>query len=69
MVLRQEGWHYEIESPDDPLTYKGVVYNEMKVLHPGQHQYRPPLARRTLVSFLDALYTICQPRCIVPAIR
>lgn len=26
----QEGWHYEIESPDEPLTYSGVVYNEMK---------------------------------------
>ena len=31
MVLRQEGWHYEIEKPDEPLTFKGVVYNEMKV--------------------------------------
>ena len=30
-MLRQEGWHYEIEDPDAPLTFKGVVYNEMKV--------------------------------------
>ena len=29
-VLMQEGWHYEMESPDAPLTYCGVVYNEMK---------------------------------------
>ena len=29
-VLMQEGWHYELESPDAPLTYCGVVYNEMK---------------------------------------
>ena len=29
-VLEQEGWHLELEAPDDPLTYKGVVYNEMK---------------------------------------
>lgn len=28
--LEQEGWHYEIEQPDAPLTYKGVVFNEMK---------------------------------------
>ena len=28
--LHQEGWHYELESPDAPLTYKGVVFNEMK---------------------------------------
>lgn len=29
-VLQQEGWHYELNRPDDPLTYKGVVFNEMK---------------------------------------
>ncbi len=29
-TLMQEGWHYEIEAPDQPLTFKGVVFNEMK---------------------------------------
>lgn len=29
-VLQQEGWHYELEDPSEPLTFKGVVYNEMK---------------------------------------
>jgi presequence protease len=29
-VFQQEGWHYEAENPDAPLTYKGVVFNEMK---------------------------------------
>lgn len=29
-ILMQEGWHYEIEKKDDPLTYSGVVYGEMK---------------------------------------
>ncbi len=29
-ILDQEGWHYELEDPDDPLKYKGVVFNEMK---------------------------------------
>ena len=29
-VLMQEGWHYEIEAPEEPLRYSGVVYNEMK---------------------------------------
>ncbi len=28
--LDQEGWHYELESADAPLRYKGVVFNEMK---------------------------------------
>jgi Zn-dependent M16 (insulinase) family peptidase len=26
----QEGWHYELESPEAELKYKGVVFNEMK---------------------------------------
>ena len=29
-IMMQEGWHYELESENGPLTYKGVVYNEMK---------------------------------------
>ena len=29
-TLKQEGWHYELESADKPMTFKGVVYNEMK---------------------------------------
>lgn len=29
-TLEQEGWHYELETIDQPLTYKGVVFNEMK---------------------------------------
>ncbi len=29
-IFRQEGWHYELESAEAPLTYNGVVYNEMK---------------------------------------
>ena len=29
-IFEQEGWHYELESPEDELTINGVVYNEMK---------------------------------------
>ncbi|MFH1195155.1 MAG: insulinase family protein, partial [bacterium] len=29
-ILKQEGWHYELTSKDEPIVYKGVVYNEMK---------------------------------------
>jgi Zn-dependent M16 (insulinase) family peptidase len=28
--LQQEGWHYELEDINQPLVYKGVVFNEMK---------------------------------------
>jgi Zn-dependent M16 (insulinase) family peptidase len=29
-TFQQEGWHYELDSADQEMTYKGVVYNEMK---------------------------------------
>ena len=29
-TLMQEGWHYEIDESNAPLSYKGVVFNEMK---------------------------------------
>ncbi len=29
-IFQQEGWHFELDSPDAPLVYKGVVFNEMK---------------------------------------
>ena len=29
-IFRQEGWHYEAENEDSPITVNGVVYNEMK---------------------------------------
>ncbi len=29
-IFQQEGWHYEAEKEDGPVTINGVVYNEMK---------------------------------------
>ena len=29
-IFKQEGWHYDMPSPEDELTINGVVYNEMK---------------------------------------
>ena len=29
-IFRQEGWHYELENLESPVTLNGVVYNEMK---------------------------------------
>jgi len=29
-VFRQEGWHYELETPESELSLNGIVYNEMK---------------------------------------
>ncbi|MGN0306960.1 MAG: insulinase family protein, partial [Lachnospiraceae bacterium] len=30
LTFKQEGWHYEMEEENSPLTINGVVYNEMK---------------------------------------
>jgi len=38
-TLMQEGWHYEIEDPSAPLTYKGVVFNEMKGAYSSPDNY------------------------------
>ena len=29
-IFAQEGWHYELLNEEDPVTIKGVVYNEMQ---------------------------------------
>jgi Zn-dependent M16 (insulinase) family peptidase len=29
-ILKQEGWHYEVDSKTGKLNYNGIVYNEMK---------------------------------------
>jgi Zn-dependent M16 (insulinase) family peptidase len=29
-IFMQEGWHHELDSPEGEITYKGVVYNEMR---------------------------------------
>ncbi|GJP38783.1 hypothetical protein CLOM_g23195 [Closterium sp. NIES-68] len=29
-TFQQEGWHYELDDPKDDITFKGVVFNEMK---------------------------------------
>ena len=29
-IFYQEGWHHELHSPEEEMTYKGVVFNEMK---------------------------------------
>ncbi|KAI6677917.1 hypothetical protein NL676_038713 [Syzygium grande] len=29
-TFQQEGWHYELNNPSEEISYKGVVFNEMK---------------------------------------
>jgi Zn-dependent M16 (insulinase) family peptidase len=52
--LDQEGWHYELEAPDEPLTYKGVVFNEMKGVYSSPDAVLGRLSQRVL--FPDNAY-------------
>lgn len=49
-TLMQEGWHYEIESPEQPLQYKGVVFNEMKGAYSSPDDLLGDLSRTSLFS-------------------
>ena len=52
--FKQEGWHYFLENASDPLTYKGVVYNEMKGVYSSAESL---LMERTQQSlFPDTTY-------------
>ena len=56
MTLQQEGWHFELENPDGPLAYKGVVFNEMK----GAYSDADDLLRQRIQAamFPDNLYRL-----------
>src|SRR5690606_27018093 len=47
-TFRQEGWHYELESADAPLIYKGVVFNEMKGVFSSPDAVMRDLSQRSL---------------------
>ncbi len=53
-VLQQEGWHYEMESPEGPLSIKGVVYNEMKGVYSSPDSILSELSQQSL--FPDTTY-------------
>jgi presequence protease len=52
-TLMQEGWHYEINDPSEPLTYKGVVFNEMK----GAYSSPDNLLARTIQQSIFPKHT------------
>jgi Zn-dependent M16 (insulinase) family peptidase len=47
-VLMQEGWHYELDTPDAPMIYKGVVFNEMKGAYSSPDALLGKLAQEAL---------------------
>ena len=55
-TLQQEGWHYELENADDPLTFKGVVFNEMKGAYSSPDSVLYRSSQRSL--FPDTTYGV-----------
>lgn len=53
-TLQQEGWHFELDSPEAPLTIKGVVYNEMKGAYSSPDSLMSELSQKSL--FPDTTY-------------
>jgi len=55
-TLQQEGWHYELESLDAPMVYKGVVFNEMKGAYSDPDNVLDRWTRQSL--FPDNCYAV-----------
>ncbi len=55
-IFQQEGWHYELEAADAPLTFKGVVFNEMKGAYASPERVLSDHSRRSL--FPDITYGV-----------
>ena len=53
-TLLQEGWHYELEDASAPLTYKGVVFNEMKGAYSNPDDLLEQYVKASL--FPDTMY-------------
>ncbi len=45
MTFAQEGWHFDLENLTDPVSIKGIVYNEMKGVF---SDFRSHVARKTM---------------------
>ena len=49
-IMRQEGWHYELDSVDGELKYNGVVFNEMKGVYSSPEQLLNRLIEASLLK-------------------
>lgn len=55
-TFRQEGWHFEVDTSDAPLMYKGVVFNEMKGAYSSPEAIFNETMRQSLMP--DTLYAL-----------
>ncbi len=53
-TLKQEGWHFDVEAANQPLNYKGVVFNEMKGAYSSPESLLSEYSQRAL--FPDTCY-------------
>lgn len=53
-IFKQEGWHYELEDLETPITINGVVYNEMKGAYSSADEILQTLIYKSL--FPDNTY-------------
>ncbi len=53
-IFKQEGWHFDLEHPEDPLQYLGVVYNEMKGAYSSPESLLAEYSQQSL--FPDTTY-------------
>lgn len=55
-LLRQEGWRLETRAPDQPFSYTGVVYSEMKGAYSSPERLLAQYSQEAL--FPDTLYSL-----------
>ena len=67
LILQQEGWHYEVNDAAKPLTYKGVVFNEMKGVYSSPDQLHYRALKRALFEG-HPIYSIGHPHTLTLAI-
>ena len=56
-IFMQEGWHYEMETPEDELKVNGVVYSEMKGASSSPDNAMWETISQTM--FPDTTYGVC----------
>ncbi|KAE9596452.1 hypothetical protein Lal_00007907 [Lupinus albus] len=55
-TFQQEGWHFELNNPSEDITYKGVVFNEMKGVYSQPDNILGRTAQQAL--FPDTTYGV-----------
>ncbi|PON69124.1 S-ribosylhomocysteinase (LuxS) [Parasponia andersonii] len=55
-TFQQEGWHYELNDPTEEISYKGVVFNEMKGVYSQPDNILGRTAQQASFLFSPALF-------------